>query len=61
MMHLLLLLLKPVLFLFAKRIFKRQMKQFAVEMMEQYAKSTDNDIDDAIVLKIKKAMNLNPA
>ena len=38
--------------------FKKQMKVFAVEMMEEYSKSTDNDIDDALVAKIKKAMKL---
>ncbi len=52
------LLLKPILFFFAKRVFKKQMKVFAIELMECYARSTDNDIDDKIVLKIKKAMKL---
>ena len=41
-----------------KRVFKKQMKEFAVQMMEEYAKSTDNDIDDALVLKIKNSMRL---
>ena len=35
-----------------------QMKVFAVEMMEEYAKSTDNDVDDQLVARIKKAMKL---
>ena len=39
-------------------ILKKQMKLFAIQLMEEYAKSTDNDIDDAIVLKVKKAMRL---
>ena len=41
-----------------KRVFKKQMKQFAVQMMEEYAKSTDNDVDDALVAKIRKSMRL---
>ena len=41
-----------------KRVFKKQMKEFAVQMMEEYAKSTDNDIDDALVLKIRNSMRL---
>ena len=27
-----------------KKVFKKQMKEFAIQMMEEYAKSTDNDI-----------------
>ena len=30
----------------------------SLEMMEEYAKTTDNDIDDEIVARIKKAMRL---
>ena len=41
-----------------RKVFKKQMKEFAVQMMEEYAKSTDNDIDDALVLRVKKAMRL---
>ena len=41
-----------------RRVFKKQMKEFAVQMMEEYAKSTDNDIDDALVLKIRNSMRL---
>ncbi len=41
-----------------RKIFKKQMKIFAVEMMEDYAKSTDNEVDDALVARVKKAMNL---
>ena len=40
------------------KVFKKQMKEFAVQMMEEYAKSTDNDIDDALVKKIRKSMRL---
>ena len=41
-----------------KKVFKKQMKEFAVQMMEEYAKSTDNDVDDQLVARIKKAMKL---
>ena len=41
-----------------KRVFKKQMKQFAVDMLEEYAKTTDNEVDDALVLRVKKAMRL---
>ena len=41
-----------------KRVFKKQMKQFTVDMLEEYAKTTDNDIDDALVAKIRKSMRL---
>ena len=41
-----------------KRVFKKQMKQFAVDMLEEYSKTTDNDVDDALVLKVKNAMRL---
>ena len=57
-MSLLFLLLKPLLLMLVRRVFKKQMKEFAVQMMEEYAKSTDNDIDDVLVLKIKNAMRL---
>jgi len=57
-MSLIFLLLKPLLLMLVRRVFKKQMKEFAVQMMEEYAKSTDNDIDDVLVLKIKNAMRL---
>ena len=41
-----------------RQIFKTQMKQFAIEMMEEYSKTTDNDIDDELVSRIKAAMKL---
>ena len=28
-----------------RKVFKKQMKTFAVEMLEEYAKTTDNDVD----------------
>ena len=57
-MTLLFLLLKPLLLIMVKKVFKKQMKEFAVQMMEEYAKTTDNDIDDALVAKIRNSMRL---
>ena len=57
-MTFLFLLLKPILLMLVRKVFKKQMKEFAVQMMEEYAKTTDNDIDDALVSKIKKSMRL---
>ena len=41
-----------------RKVFKKRMKEFAVQMMEEYAKTTDNDVDDALVLRVKKAMRV---
>ena len=57
-MTLLFLLIKPLLIMLVKKVFKKQMKEFAVEMMQEYALSTDNDIDDQLVARIRKAMRL---
>ncbi len=57
-MSLLFLLLKPLLIMAVKKVFRKQMKVFAVEMLQEYALSTDNDVDDALVLKVKNAMRL---
>jgi len=57
-MTLLFLILKPLLLMLVRKVFKKQMKEFAVQMMEEYAKSTDNDVDDALVAKIRKSMRL---
>ena len=57
-MTLLFLLLKPILLMLVSRVFKKQMKEFAVQMMEEYAKTTDNDVDDQMVARVKKAMRL---
>ena len=57
-MSLLFILLKPLLLMLVRKVFKKQMKEFAVQMMEEYAKSTDNDVDDALVAKIRKSMRL---
>ena len=57
-MSFLFLILKPILLMLVRKVFKKQMKEFAVQMMEEYAKTTDNDIDDALVSKIRKSMRL---
>ena len=57
-MSLVFLLIKPLLLMMVRQIFKTQMKQFAIEMMEEYSKTTDNDIDDELVSRIKAAMKL---
>ena len=57
-MTFLFLLFKPLLFLLVRKVFKKQMKTFAVEMLEEYAKTTDNDVDDQLVARVKKAMRL---
>ena len=57
-MSLLFLMFKPLLLMLVRKVFKKQMKEFAVQMMEEYAKTTDNDVDDALVAKIRKSMRL---
>ena len=57
-MTFLFLLFKPLLFLAVRKVFKKQMKVFAVEMLEDFAQSTDNDVDDQLVARVKKAMRL---
>ena len=57
-MSLLFLFFKPLLLMLVRKVFKKQMKEFAVQMMEEYAKTTDNDVDDALVLRVKNAMRL---
>ena len=57
-MSLLFLMLKPLLLMLVRRVFKKQMKEFAVQMMEEYVKTTDNDVDDQLVTRVRKAMRL---
>ncbi len=57
-MTFLFILFKPLLFLMVRKVFKKQMKVFAVEMLEDFAQSTDNDVDDELVARVKKAMRL---
>ena len=57
-MSLIFLLFKPLLFLLVRKVFKKQMKVFAIEMLENYAQTTDNDVDDQLVARVKKAMRL---
>ena len=52
------LLFKPVLFLILKKFFKKQMKAWIVSALEWLALPTDNEIDDAIVRRVKSAMKL---
>ena len=52
------LLLKPMLFLMVKKLFKKQMKVFLIQSLEWLAAQTDNDIDDLLVGKVKTAMKL---
>jgi len=52
------LLLKPMLLLMMKRLFKKQMKAFLIQSLEWLAAQTDNDIDDLLVGKVKTAMKL---
>ena len=47
-----------MLFLTLKKLFKKQMKAWIVSALEWLALQTDNDIDDAIVRKVKGAMKL---
>ena len=49
---------KPLLFLTLKKFFKKQMKAWIVSALEWLALQTDNDIDDAIVKRVKGAMKL---
>ena len=57
-MSLLFLMLKPLLLMLVRKVFKKQMKEFAVQMMEEYVKTTDNDVDDQLVARVRKAMRL---
>ena len=50
--------IKPLLLLAVRKVFKKQMKAFAVEMLENYAQTRDNDVDDQLVARVKKAMRL---
>lgn len=33
-----------------------EVKQFVIQLLERYAKTTDNDIDDVIVVMVRKAL-----
>tara|TARA_B100000700_G_C14911800_1_gene792636 strand:+ start:836 stop:1021 length:186 start_codon:yes stop_codon:yes gene_type:complete len=58
MKGILFLALKPILFLTLKKFFKKQMKVWIISALEWLALQTDNDIDDAIVKRVKGAMKL---
>ena len=57
-MTLLFLLIKPILLMLVRKVFKKQMKEFAVQMMEEHVQTTDNDVDDQLVARVRKAMRL---
>ena len=59
MVSTLFLLFKPVLFLMLKTVFKKQMKFFIVSAIEWLVLQTDNDLDDKILAKLKRGMNLS--
>ena len=58
MSGILFVIFKPLLFLTLKKLFKKQMKAWIVLALEWLALQTDNDIDDAIVRRVKGAMKL---
>ena len=57
-MNFVFLLLKPVLLLMVKKLFKKQMKQFIINALEWLVSQTDNDIDDMLLGKVKNAMKI---
>ena len=57
-MNLLFFLVKPMLFLMVKKVFKKQMKLFIINALEWLVSQTDNDIDDRLLGKVKSAMKL---
>jgi hypothetical protein len=48
-------IIKPILFAFFK---SDAVKKLVVELCERLAKETDNDLDDAAVLALKRALNV---
>ena len=58
MVGFLFVMLKPVLFLMLKKIFKKQMKAFIINAIEWLVLQTDNDLDDKILAKVKRGMKL---
>ena len=57
-MNFVFLLLKPVLLLMVKKLFKKQMKLFIINALEWLVLQTDNDIDDMLLGKVKNAMKI---
>ena len=58
MVGFLFVMLKPVLFLMLKKLFKNQMKAFIINAIEWLVLQTDNDLDDKILAKVKSGMKL---
>lgn len=50
------LVLKPLLFLMLKKLFRKQMKLFIVAALEWLVQQTDNDLDDKILSRVKIGM-----
>jgi len=48
-------LVKPILFAFIKT---KAVKELIVKLLEAYAKSTDNTVDDKLVELVKKNLNV---
>ena len=53
--NLMIAIIKPILFAFFK---SDAVKKLVVELCERLAKETDNDLDDAAVLALKRALNV---
>ena len=47
-----------MLFLMVKKLFKKQMKLFIISSLEWLVLQTDNDIDDMLLGRVKRAMKL---
>lgn len=45
--------LKPIIMQAAS---SRQVKELVVQLLEKYVKTTDNDVDDVILISVKKAL-----
>ena len=56
MVSFLFLILKPVLFLMLKKLFKKQMKVFIISAIEWLVLQTDNDLDDKILENLVLAL-----
>jgi len=41
-----------------KQLAKPEVRLFVVEMLEAFAKETDNKVDDVMVVQIRKALNI---
>ena len=46
-------LIRPILFSF---LLSKQVKQLVIDLLQAYAASTENQVDDKIVASVKKAL-----